>query len=209
MLWAEYTNSQGSNNDATYSNFYPEVYKSQSPGVDGVTSTIGGISASGGVAISVYGSSQTFYSDYFALDHKGYLFAVATGTYTFTVSGVDDAAFLWLGSEAYAGWTRSNADLIVAYHQGVGPGSGSTTIDLTEGEYLPIRIMFAQGQGNAVFQLSVAAPDGTVFLNSNTENSPYIVQYSVSNCSCCLMPNSFSSSEYAMPRPAPKSRPCE
>lgn len=143
-----------------------------------MTSTVGGIDASGGVAISIYGSSSSFYSDYFSLDHKGYLFAVATGTYTFTFSGVDDIAMLWLGPTAYAGWTRANANLVVPYHQGSGPGSGSTTIDLVEGQYLPIRVLFGQGQGSAVFQLSVAAPDGTVFLDSSTENSPYIVQYS-------------------------------
>ncbi|ETS80724.1 hypothetical protein PFICI_08253 [Pestalotiopsis fici W106-1] len=178
LQWAEYYNSQGDNNDASYSNFYAEVYKTQTPNVQGVTSTIGGIDASGGVAISIYGSSSTFYSDYFALDHKGYLFAVATGTYKFSFAGVDDIAALWLGSTAYAGWTRANANLVVPFHQGYGPGSGSTTIDLVEGQYLPIRVLFGQGQGNAVFQLSVTAPDGTVFLDSSTENSPYIVQYS-------------------------------
>lgn len=178
LQWAEYPNDQGDNNDATYSNFDAAVYKTQTPDVSGVTSTVGGIDASGGVAISIYGSSSSFYSDYFSLDHKGYLFAVATGTYTFTFSGVDDIAMLWLGPTAYAGWTRANANLVVPYHQGSGPGSGSTTIDLVEGQYLPIRVLFGQGQGSAVFQLSVAAPDGTVFLDSSTENSPYIVQYS-------------------------------
>lgn len=141
-----------------------------------MTSTIGGISSAGGIRISVYGSSDTFYSDYFTLDHKGYLFAVVSGTYTFTISNVDDIALLWLGPAAYSGWTRSNANLVVPIN--TNPGVGSTTITLVEGQYLPIRIMFGQGQGYAKFQLSVTAPDGTAFLNSNTVNSPYIIQNS-------------------------------
>ncbi|KAI0127688.1 hypothetical protein BJ170DRAFT_595550 [Xylariales sp. AK1849] len=116
IQWAEYRNNQGNNNDNTYSNLNPKIYKNQSPNIDGVTSTVGGISASGSQYITVCGSSESFASDYFALDHKGYLFAVVTATYTFTVSGVDDAAFLWLGPSAYSGWTRANANLVVVYN---------------------------------------------------------------------------------------------
>ncbi|KAI0163727.1 GLEYA domain-containing protein [Pestalotiopsis sp. NC0098] len=179
LLWAQYTHTLGRNDDNVYSNFIPEVFKSQIPGVSGITSTIGGINLPGGGVLSVYGSDQTFSTDYFALDHKGYLFAVATGTYTFSFTRVDDAAFLWVGPTAQDGWTRANADLEVTIRNvDDGPGRGSTTVDLVEGQYLPIRIMFGQGHSAAEFQLSVTAPDGTVFLNSNTENSPYIVQYS-------------------------------
>ncbi|ETS86342.1 hypothetical protein PFICI_00170 [Pestalotiopsis fici W106-1] len=175
LLWAEYHSDAGENRDPTFSSFIPEIYKSRTPGVWGITSTIGGISVPGGTELSVYGSSRTFYSDFFALNHKGYLFAVLSGIYTFNASRVDDIFFLWLGPKAYSGWTRANADLVVPIYN---PGSGSTSIDLVEGQYLPLRIMFGQGAYPAEFQISVTAPDGTVFLTSDTENSPYIVQYS-------------------------------
>ncbi|KAF3017053.1 hypothetical protein E8E14_003936 [Neopestalotiopsis sp. 37M] len=174
LLWAEYHSDAGENRDDIFSSFIPEIYKSRIPGVWGITSTIGGISVPGGTQLSIYDSSRTFYSDFFALDHKGYLFAVLPGTYTFTTSHVDDIVLVWLGPRAYSGWTRANADLIVP----IGRGSGSASVDLVQGQYLPIRIMFGQGAYPAEFQLSVTAPDGTVFLTSDTQNSPYIVQYS-------------------------------
>lgn len=56
--------------------------------------------------------------------------------------------------------------------------AATTTYALEAEEYLAFRIVFGQAQGAAVFQFSVTAPDGTVILDSNTEDSPYLVQYS-------------------------------
>ncbi|KAH8678509.1 GLEYA domain-containing protein [Xylariales sp. PMI_506] len=176
LQFAEYTNSQGNNDDTAYSQFDPTIYKDETPNFTGVTTTAGGIDTSSGGDITVYGTSTEFSSDYFVLDHRGYLFAALNGTYTITVSSVDDAAFFWLGPDAYSGWTRANADASITYNGG--PGRGSASIDLVEGEYLPIRIMFVQAQGSAVFQVAIASPDGTVFLSSTTEDSPYLIQYS-------------------------------
>ena len=39
-------------------------------------------------------------------------------------------------------------------------------------------MMFAQTYGESVFQLTVTAPDGTVFLGPNTAGNNYLVQYS-------------------------------
>ncbi len=49
---------------------------------------------------------------------------------------------------------------------------------MVEGQYYPLRIIFAQAQGAATFGMNVTAPDGTAILDSNTQNSPYIVQNS-------------------------------
>ena len=81
---------------------------------------------------------------------------------------------MWVGAKAKQSWARSNDDLDVS----IGPGQGSFTYSLTAGQYLPVRIMFAQGQLAAVFKMSITAPDGTVFLDSSTNGSPYLVQYS-------------------------------
>lgn len=126
--------------------------------------------------ISIYGSSETFQSDYFTLNHVGYLYAEVSGSYTFTFSNVDDIALLWFGSTAYSGWTRDNADMIATDDEN---DAGATmTYTLTEEEYLPFRIVFGQAQGPVDFYFTVAAPDGTIILDSDTENSPYLVQYS-------------------------------
>ncbi|KAH0038681.1 hypothetical protein KCU78_g1444, partial [Aureobasidium melanogenum] len=87
----------------------------------------------------------------------------------------DDIALLWLGSNAYSGWTRANADATAVIF---GNPSASATIDLVQGQYLPFRIVFGQAQGAISFYLSVAAPDGTVILNSNTPNSQFLVRFS-------------------------------
>ncbi|KAK9416768.1 putative PA14 domain-containing protein [Seiridium unicorne] len=171
--WAEYPNTQGDNSGTgKYENFNPALYKNQIPHSEGITSTAGGIDALGGERITVYGSSVQFDGDYFAVDHKGYIFAPTTGTYKLTMSQVDDTVFLWFGSNAQSGWTRSNAALIVNL------GSDTATVDLTAGQYLPIRIMFAQGQGKASFKLSIEAPDGSVLVDSNTQQNPHVVHFS-------------------------------
>ena len=69
---------------------------------------------------------------------------------------------MWIGPTAYSGWTRANANVLNYY------GSGATRtyqMDLVEGEYYALRIMFGQAQGGAVFAASIAAPDGTVILD--------------------------------------------
>lgn len=63
---------------------------------------------------------------------------------------------------------RGNDNLDASYDNG--PGSQTITYSLTAGEYLPIRIVFAQAQGAAEFGLSITAPNGS---------SPQFVQ-----CSC-------------------------
>jgi hypothetical protein len=173
LNWAQYENKQGANAEATYKQFLPEVYKTVTPGTFGTTSTIGGIEAVGGQQITVYGGSTQFSGDYFAPDHTGYLFAQVPGKYKFTISEVDDAVFLWLGSTAVRGWTRKNADLFV----GLG-ASGTTEIDIPAGMYMPIRIMMAQGQGLAKFNMVIQSPNGETIADSATQSSPWILRYS-------------------------------
>lgn len=119
-------------------------------------------------------------ANYFALNHRGYIYAALTGAYTFSFFGVDDAVWLWVGPTAYSGWTRANADLTVTFQfeNPYRPASGSRLIQLTHGQYYPLRIMFAQTYGEAVFQFTVTAPDGTEFLSSDSAGSDYLVQYS-------------------------------
>lgn len=183
LNWAQYENTQGPNSDSTYSQFLPEVYKTVTPGTSGITTTIGGIDAVGGQQISVYDSSDKFPGDYFALNHAGYLFASVPGKYKFTVSNVDDTAFLWLGSTAVKGWTRKNADLVIGLGQTM-----TTEVDIPSGVYMPIRIMMAQGQGAAKFTMQIQGPNGETIADSSTKASPWILQYSCDGYSAPKFP---------------------
>lgn len=128
--------------------------------------------------ISIYGSTETFESDYFTLNHVGYIFAEVSGIYTFTFTSVDDIAFLWLGDNAYSGWTRNNANMYAVHSSSSATGDATTTYTLVAEQYLAFRIVFGQAQGAVEFFFSVAGPDGTIILDSDTEDSPYLVQYS-------------------------------
>jgi GLEYA domain len=194
LQYGAFYNDQGANTQkgpGGYPNYNPVYMKSTTCGGDGaelyysdVTTSIGGIDNScSSSEITVYDDSTEFPCDYFSLDHRGYLFAPIAGHYTFTVSGVDDIVLFWTGVNAQGGWTRDNADLVIAYGDDpsgniYSPGDGSFTVTMTQGEYLPIRIIFGQAQNAAVFQISLTDPNGDVILDSNTAGSPYIIQYS-------------------------------
>ncbi|KAI0840888.1 GLEYA domain-containing protein [Hypoxylon sp. FL0890] len=170
VQWAEYDNDQGWKNDPTYSTFNPEVYKTETPGFQSVITSLGGVS---NADISFYGSDLWTNTDFYVIDHRGYLFAPQTGAYTISATGVDDAVFVWYGETAVSGWSRANDALLVTTDS---PNqSGSIPVTLNAGDYLPFRIMYAQAQGGAEFQLSITAPDGTVI--SNTAGTPYLLQF--------------------------------
>lgn len=95
--------------------------------------------------------------------------------------------FLWLGPNAYSGWNRANAALIVG-NTGGSPGAGSFNVQLQAGSYTPIRVMFAQAQGEAIFRLSVISPDGSTLLDSSTLGSPYVLRYSCDDTSAPVFP---------------------
>lgn len=144
------------------------------PRYQATTNVIGGISFHDPADKSIYGSPPLPELN-FVLNHRGYIYARQTGNYTFTVNKVDDAAFIWVGGAAYAGWTAANANLKVLYDNG--PSQGSYTVNLREGIYYPFRIFYGQGPNIAEFDVTVRAPDGTTFLSSNTTRSPYLVRF--------------------------------
>lgn len=125
-----------------------------------MTTTVGLNVSDSGTVISIYGSPVEFQSEYFIINHRGYIFAQLTGTYTISVSSVDDTVCLWLGATAETGWTRSNDNIDASYDNA--PGTETITYNLMAGQWLPIRIVYAQAQGDATFSLSITAPDGSV-----------------------------------------------
>jgi hypothetical protein len=173
------------NSDSFYSSYNPAVIKPRTPSYEATASICGGLYQNDVGQVSIYGSTRTFQSDYFTLNHVGYIFAQSSGTYTFTLSQPDDIALLWLGSNAYSGWTRDNADATAVIF---GSPSASATVNLVQGDYLPFRIVFGQAQGAISFYLSLTAPDGTVILDSNTPDSRFLVRYSCDSTSAPAFP---------------------
>ncbi|KAI1142274.1 GLEYA domain-containing protein [Hypoxylon sp. FL0543] len=169
VQWAEWDNTFGYNGDATYSQFDPESYKNQAPLHSGVITSLGSLTTQDR---SLYSSDPWANSDFYVIDHRAYLFAPESGTYTIVANGVDDAIFIWDGPTAYSGWTRDNAAGLITDQSA--QQSGSVSFTMNAGDYLPFRIMFVQAQGGAQFQLSITAPDGTVISNAG---SPYLLQY--------------------------------
>ncbi|TGO55627.1 hypothetical protein BCON_0089g00230 [Botryotinia convoluta] len=80
--------------------------------------------------------------------------------------------------------TRANADLIATLTY----PSQTFTIDLVEGEYYPMRFLWANGDGPSLFAFSVTAPDETTILDGNTVASPYVVHFSCDGTSASEYP---------------------
>jgi hypothetical protein len=99
-----------------------KALKTQQPNYQGVIDNIPGY-----VFPSDTNGELTIYdgivipSDYFALNHQGYIYPDVTGLYTFTSRNADDLTLFWIGTEAYSGWTRSNRDIYQAFGSGTNP----------------------------------------------------------------------------------------
>ncbi|KAI0149121.1 GLEYA domain-containing protein [Pestalotiopsis sp. NC0098] len=181
--FAYYVSPFGVNSDGSYSQFNPTYFKTQTTTVSGVAGSAGGISGScpyTSSTFSFYGYTEN--CNNIALNYRGYLYAGQTGAFTFQITSADDIVLVWAGATAHSGWTRANALLDVTYPElGAGSGGGGSiigTYTATAGEYIPIRILFSQGDGPFGFNVQVTAPDGTVVLSASSSTSDYLVQYS-------------------------------
>ena len=177
--WAYYPNP-ALNTDTTYSAFHPASFKQESPLYVGTTGRVGGLyESSTGAAGPIYGSGAAFPLDYFALNHRGFLYACEAGTYAIEVSYANDAVDLWVGAKAYAGWSDANADARARYNQ---PdhiaGTARFQIDIPAAVYIPLRFVFGQAQYGGGFLFTITAPSGNVIVSDSTVDSPYFVRYS-------------------------------
>ncbi|MCJ1290265.1 hypothetical protein MMC34_001801 [Xylographa carneopallida] len=167
--------------DGYWSNFDPTVFKSRTPQASGKATTVGLSDCN-----TIYGTRPADPS-HVAIDHRGYLFAQQDGNYTFSIPSVDDIILLWLGSLAYAGWTRPNANLVQTYPSRQQPLSW--TIKLSAGRYYPLRLMFANGNGPGNFKFRLTAPDGTVIIGDEAvATTPFLVQFSCDNTTAPKFP---------------------
>jgi GLEYA domain len=80
----------------------------------------------------------------------GYFRAPHTANYTF-YSESDDEAYFWIGNKAVTGYTAANAD---TYSWAGGPEVSTDPIELTEGQYYPIRLQYGNAGGEAFLNFS-------------------------------------------------------
>lgn len=173
------------NGDGQYSSFQVDGIKAKSPTPNeadgtGVSTIIGGL-----VALYTWSDQATWMEIYgkprinaqnLAVIHRGYLYAPETGSFEFSMPAVDDITLLWVGEKAYSGWVRENANVVQPY---VANGRDTKTfrVFLTQGEYVPIRIVWGNGQTDAKFDFTIKGPNGDPVLSSDTGESPYLVQF--------------------------------
>ena len=94
--------------------------------------------------------------DYYSWQWVGYFKASSTENYTFYTSS-DDASYLWIGSNALAGFTTANANVNNGGLHGPDEAQ-SSPISLTAGVYYPIRIQFGENEGGDEMSFSFSTP---------------------------------------------------
>ncbi|KAH8880831.1 hypothetical protein GQ53DRAFT_833005 [Thozetella sp. PMI_491] len=175
LQWAYYRNPF-TNEANNYQQFDPTYFKTQPTVAQGFTGSAGGIGGNcpySSSTFNFYGLTEL--CQYMAINYRGYLYAGQTGTYTIGISAADNIVLMWMGPNAYSGWSRPNAQLVTTY---TSIGAGVRTIySATIGEYIPIRTLFANGGGPFGFGITITAPDGTVILDKSSSTSSYLVQY--------------------------------
>ncbi|KAI0598927.1 GLEYA domain-containing protein [Biscogniauxia sp. FL1348] len=174
--WAYYSNPLR-NEGNKYAGFSPESFKTKEPIYTGVTGAIGVRFTKGSPGVApVYGSSTGLNTTFFALNQHAYLYACESGAWQFNLTGVDDAAFAWLGETAYSGWTEKNANATSKFTP-ANLGTSSFVSQLTGGQYYPLRVVFGNGQGIGGFNFTITSPSGVVVHQSGTD-SDYLVRFS-------------------------------
>jgi hypothetical protein len=91
---------------------------------------------------------------------KGYFRTTYTGNHTIYLS-CDDGAYLWFGDNAITNWRSGNTLTNVSIANGGlhGESEVSTTVALTAGTYIPLRVMFGNGpDGPGVLTVSYEYP---------------------------------------------------
>lgn len=92
---------------------------------------------------------------------KGYLRVAYTGNYTIYLS-CDDGAYLWFGDDAITNWKDQYGNLInedISLGGLHGEYEVSTTVALTAGTYIPLRVVFGNGpDGPGVLTVSYEYP---------------------------------------------------
>ncbi|KAG7117561.1 putative cell agglutination protein pfl4 like [Verticillium longisporum] len=127
---------------------------------------------------SIYDDTPARLYMFTAVNHRAFLYAPVTGTYTITVPDSDEITLVWLGDKAISTWTRANADLEQDYNTVDGPEETTVfRIQLQAGTYTPFRLLWANAQGELSFIARVQAPDGRIIEDGDGSDSDYFVRF--------------------------------
>lgn len=164
-------NRAAANSNSTWTTIY---YTSVLSNIGGGTNTC----ANGNGNITLYSNAPiSIPCQQFSAMYRGYLYIYSSGTWTFSVSGVDDYFGLWLGSFAQVGWTKSNANISLAFSYTTGGPALSISGQFTAGQYLPIRVVHGQSVGGFGYTLSVTDPNGLIAQVTGSSANNYLVQF--------------------------------
>jgi hypothetical protein len=112
---------------------------------------------------------------------KPQIFLLPKPLTTLTLSLQDDISLLWLGPQAIRGYTRANANVEQLYN-GSSAYADQQRIEyrytIAQGQYVPLRVLWANWLYDGEFRLNVTAPDGELVTNGDGTASPYLVQFS-------------------------------
>ncbi|GAB0137197.1 hypothetical protein EsDP_00005474 [Epichloe bromicola] len=136
-----------------FAEYDPITFKSQKPEHDGRTNSLLIKNPN-----NLYG--QPLGTNLASVIHQGFLLAPETGNYTFVFGQADDIALVWLGKNAFSGWTRANADIERTYIPPPGDET-HTTRHLEQGTYYPVRVAWGDKGGNVAMSVKIIAPNGT------------------------------------------------
>lgn len=99
--------------------------------------------------------------------HQSFLLAPVTGDFDFEMGVTDDTTVIWLGPNAYSGWTKANADTVRDY---IPPSQQDVTHiyrRLEAGTYYPVRVAFTDFGGGAALNVRIYGPDGTEYTGTD------------------------------------------
>lgn len=171
MKWALYYD----NDYAAWNNpnvWDPTYIQSESPLTSpAVTYAVGG-NTQGGPDVNIYNSGISWGTEHRMINQVGYIYAPVTGTYTLSFPYVNDMLAVWIGPNAYSGWTRANAITVVTYY------GASVTYDMTAGQYYPIRLVFENTWGGGGYSAHLYDPQGNDLFTTGTNDQPNLIQYS-------------------------------
>lgn len=122
-----------------------------------------GARTGGGKTTTFYQSNKQVSSTGFALNQHAYFHVPETASYTFALGDGDADAYLWVGNNAYSGWTSTN-NVTGSYYDSHGFHNGTYTTQLTAGDYVPIRVYQANeaNGGPGGFDFDATFANGTM-----------------------------------------------
>ncbi|KAF4555200.1 GLEYA domain-containing protein 1 [Elsinoe fawcettii] len=144
-----------------YPSFDPAAYKGARPETTASATYLGVWNDDENTRVTQY-STGLFNTGTAVIAHQFYVFASrGTGYYHFNIPYGDDIVLIWFWDDAIKGWTRGNADMMVAWSMGFPARPLTHSFFLNAGTYVPVRIMWANGGGAGTFGFNVYGPDGS------------------------------------------------